>query len=96
MRTAQRRAKGKQSSLTRTAARITAQGAKLHQVFLWPQIRPAPAGGWLELNATAAGRTLEPIPQGQDVLIVIGEGLDKAAIEARLKACIINTKTTEW
>lgn len=34
--------------------------------------------------------------QGQDVLIVIGEGLDKAAIEARLKACIINTKTTEW
>ena len=55
---------------------------------------PDPQGttGWLELNATAAGRTLEPIPQGQDVLIVIGEGLDKAAIEARLKACIINTK----
>ena len=42
--------------------------------------------GWLELNATAAGQTLAPIPQGQDVLIVIGEGLDKAAIEARLKA----------
>ena len=42
---------------------------------------PDPQGttGWLELNATAAGRTLEPIPQGQDVLIVIGEGLDKAA-----------------
>ena len=38
------------------------------------------------LNATAAGRTLGPIPQGQDALIVIGEGLDKAAIEARLKA----------
>ena len=36
---------------------------------------PDPQGttGWLELNATAAGRTLEPIPQGQDVLIVIGE-----------------------
>ena len=48
---------------------------------------PDPQGttGWLELNATAAGKTLEPIPQGQDVLIVIGEGLDKAAIEARLK-----------
>ena len=32
---------------------------------------PDPQGttGWLELNATAAGRTLEPIPQGQDVLI---------------------------
>ena len=52
-------------------------------------ILPDTEGGlekWLELNATAAGRTLEPIPQGQDVLIVIGEGLDKAAIEARLKA----------
>ena len=36
------------------------------------------------LNATAAGRTLEPIPQGQDVLIVIGEGLDRARIETQL------------
>ena len=47
---------------------------------------PQPGGetGWLELNATATGRTLAPILQGQDVLIVIGEGLDKAAIEARL------------
>ena len=47
---------------------------------------PDPQGetGWLELNATAAGKTLALIPQGQDVLIVIGEGLDKAAIEARL------------
>jgi len=45
----------------------------------------APEGdGWLELNATAAGKTLAPIPQGQDVLIVIGEGLDKATIEAQL------------
>ena len=40
--------------------------------------------GWLELNATAAGQTLAPIPQGQDVLIVIGEGLDRARIEAQL------------
>ena len=46
---------------------------------------PAPAGGWLELNATAAGCTLAPIPQGQEVVIVIGEALDKAAIEANLK-----------
>ena len=49
-------------------------------------IGPGGQTGWLELNATAAGKTLAPIPQGQDVLIVIGEGLDKAAIEARLKA----------
>ena len=41
--------------------------------------------GWLELNATAAGCTLAPIPQGQEVVIVIGEALDKAAIEANLK-----------
>ncbi|EFQ07210.1 hypothetical protein HMPREF9436_01272 [Faecalibacterium cf. prausnitzii KLE1255] len=33
MRTAQRRAKGKQSSLTRTAARITAQGGKASPGF---------------------------------------------------------------
>ena len=46
---------------------------------------PAPAGGWLELNATAVGCTLAPIPQGQEVVIVIGEALDKAAIEAKLK-----------
>ena len=37
------------------------------------------------LNATAAGCTLAPIPQGQEVVIVIGEALDKAAIEANLK-----------
>ena len=37
------------------------------------------------LNATAAGCTLAPIPQGQEVVIVIGEALDKAAIEAKLK-----------
>ena len=37
-----------------------------------------------ELNATAAGQTLAPIPQGQDVLIVIGEGLDRARIETQL------------
>ena len=40
---------------------------------------------WLELNAAAAGKTLAPIPQGQDVLIVIGEGLDKERIEAVLR-----------
>ena len=40
--------------------------------------------GWVELNATAAGQTLAPIPEGQDVLIVIGEGLDRARIETQL------------
>ena len=42
-------------------------------------------GQWYELNATAAGLTAAPIPQGQQVLIVIGEGLDKARLEADLR-----------
>ena len=48
---------------------------------------PDPQGttGWLELNATAAGCTLAPIPQGQEVVIVIGEGLDKARLEEDLR-----------
>ena len=42
-------------------------------------------GQWYELNATAAGLTAAPIPQGQQVLIVIGEGLDKARLEEALR-----------
>lgn len=40
---------------------------------------------WLELNATADGLTASPIPQGQEVLIVIGEGLQKERIEQLLR-----------
>ena len=43
------------------------------------------AAGWVELNATADGLTAAPIPAGQEVLIVIGEGLDKKRIEAVLR-----------
>ncbi len=42
------------------------------------------AGGWVELNATADGLTAAPIPAGQEVLIVIGEGLDKVKIGQHL------------
>ena len=42
-------------------------------------------GRWVELNATADGLTASPLAQGQQVLIVIGEGLDKAAIEQKLR-----------
>jgi len=42
-------------------------------------------GQWFELNATADGLTASPLPQGQQVLIVIGEGLDKAEIEKKLR-----------
>ena len=41
--------------------------------------------GWVELNATADGLTASPLAQGQQVLIVIGEGLDRAAIEQKLR-----------
>ena len=37
-----------------------------------------------QMQQAAAGQTLAPIPQGQDVLIVIGEGLDRARIETQL------------
>ena len=43
------------------------------------------AGQWYELNATAEGLAVRPLEQGQQVLIVIGEGLDKAALEAVLR-----------
>ena len=38
-------------------------------------------GGWVELNAARDTMTVRPIPNGQEVLIVIGEGLQKDAIE---------------
>ncbi len=41
---------------------------------------------WFELNATADGLTASPIPQGQEVLIVIGEGLQKEKIEELLRS----------
>ena len=41
--------------------------------------------GWVELNATANGLTTNAIHKGQEVLIVIGEGLEKERIEVRLK-----------
>lgn len=40
--------------------------------------------GWLELNATAAGQTTTRLAQGQEVLIVIGEALNKQAIQTIL------------
>lgn len=41
-------------------------------------------GGWLQLNATKREQTVREIPEGQEVLIVIGEGLNEAAINAHL------------
>ena len=38
--------------------------------------------GWIELNATRDGIDLRPIGIGQEILIVIGEGLNEPAIKA--------------
>jgi G3E family GTPase len=40
-----------------------------------------PEGQWLELNATQGEVTLQPIAEGQEIVIVIGEGLRKEAID---------------
>lgn len=39
---------------------------------------------WLEVNATSGQLLIEPINAGQEILIVIGEALDKEAIRAHL------------
>ncbi len=44
------------------------------------------ADGWTELNATADGINAAPLAQGQEVLIVIGEKLDKERIETVLRS----------
>ena len=53
--------------------------------MLWAKGFVQDENGWVELNATADGLTANAIPKGQEVLIVIGEGLEKERIEARLK-----------
>ena len=40
--------------------------------------------GWCELNATRDTMHVEAIPDGQEVLIIIGEELDRSAIEAHI------------
>ena len=37
-------------------------------------------GGWLELNATPTGLSVTPIKNGQEIIIVIGENLNKERI----------------
>ena len=38
-------------------------------------------GGWVELNAARDTMTVQPIPNGQEVLIVIGEGLQRTPLK---------------
>ncbi len=45
---------------------------------------------WLQLNATRSRITLEPISEGQEVLIVIGEHLDEGTIQRKLEGDTAN------
>ena len=42
------------------------------------------AGSWYELNATRAELSIEPIPVGQEVLIIIGHNLDEDGIKTKI------------
>ena len=46
-------------------------------------------GGWIKINAAYEKTELEPVPKAQAVLIVIGDGIDRAKIDAYLTA--VNT-----
>ena len=54
----------------------------LSLIHIWAKGFIQDENGWVELNATADGLTANAIPKGQEVLIVIGEGLEKERIEA--------------
>lgn len=43
-----------------------------------------PEGSWIELNATAENKKIEPIKEGQEVVIVIGEHLVEEEIRKYL------------
>ena len=53
---------------------------------------------WIQLNATHNGVRMEPIQEGQEVIIVIGEHLQRDRIEAYIgaeKMCIRDSSAPE-
>ena len=51
------------------------------QVFRIKGFQNFPDGRWLSIHATHQGTEIHPVESGQEVLIVIGENLNKEAIE---------------
>ena len=51
-------------------------------------------GQWLELNATARELTVKPVAAGQDVIIVIGEKLDKEKISSFFENAVVVHKNS--
>lgn len=47
---------------------------------------PSADGGWMKINATPEKLEAVPIEKGQSVLIVIGDGVDKSAVDAHITA----------
>ena len=77
---------GRSVAQVRQAAQTLLHDAKYGHVLRVKGFIPD-GGGWVELNAARDAITVQPIPSGQEVLIVIGEGLDKAAIETAVMGC---------
>ena len=51
------------------------------KVFRIKGFQKFPDGRWISINATHQGTEIHPVESGQEVLIVIGENLNKEAIE---------------
>lgn len=58
------------------------------KVFRIKGFQQLPDQRWISINATHQGIRIEPIPNGQAILIVIGEGLCQDAIEAYFSSSI--------
>ena len=57
--------------------------SSLGNIFRIKGFMPFEDGSWIELNATHRAIEVKPIERGQEIFIVIGEGLDKNKIAAR-------------
>ena len=71
---------GRSVDQLKTAAQTLLHGAQYGHILRIKGFVPD-GGGWVELNAARDTMTVQPIPNGQEVLIVIGERLQKDAIE---------------
>ena len=71
---------GRSVDQLKTAAQTLLHSAQYGHILRIKGFVPDGAG-WVELNAACDTMTVLPIPNGQEVLIVIGEGLQKDAIE---------------
>ena len=57
--------------------------SSLGNIFRIKGFMPLEDGSWIELNATHRAIEVKPIERGQEIFILIGEGLDKNKIAAR-------------